>query len=57
MNAGPIPGINGAYLDRLIDRFVPCRDAVIALTEASGYDPEFIRFLRERLAVLAGARA
>lgn len=57
MNAGLIPGINVAYLDKLIDRFVPRRDAIVELTEAAGYDPEFIRFLRERLSALAGVRA
>jgi hypothetical protein len=49
---GLVPG-DAAYLDKLIERFVPKRDDLVALVKAAGYDVDFVKFLEARLEALS----
>ena len=44
-----LPGSELTYIDTLLRVFVPQREKILMLAEASGYDSGFIRFMRGRL--------
>lgn len=56
LKIGLVPGGNGQYLDKLIERFVPKRHDLSALVKAAGYDDDFTSFLERRLEALSVRR-